>query len=143
MTRERKCHECGEMRTVPPPPDCNLCGLTCRLCDHEHSNSGGLERYTVSGNYDSTAGNGGGALDDGDTYTFSLCEWCLDWLFAQFKVLPEMGNNYHHEPDGSPAWSPAAVRVSTEEWREKGREAFFAEKSRRDVARGLRGKTSL
>lgn len=40
----------------------------------------GLIEATVSGGYKSDS------LSDGTTYTFSLCENCLDELFNQFKV---------------------------------------------------------
>ncbi len=55
---------------------CNMCGELCSLGPQR--NKGGLVNQTVDGNYDSTPGNGQGALDDCTSYRFSLCEFCLD-----------------------------------------------------------------
>ena len=69
-------------------PLCNLCGLSCVIGPSESPASGphGLIEATVTGGYESTPGNGCGALDDMVRHSFSLCEFCLDWLFSKFNV---------------------------------------------------------
>jgi len=135
---------------------CNLCGLTCALptgpADATVLDDHGLIACEVMGHYASTPGNGHGALDDGDAYTFSLCEFCLDWLFTQFRIPPKVeavslgtcdidGNPVVH-PRRHVEWRPASLRVSRDEWRHgqrfKGHDAFYAEAARRDLARGLK-----
>jgi len=111
---------------------CNLCGLPCsagkgRHIDHE----AGLIDASVTGGYESTPGNGYGALDDASTYRFSLCEFCLDWLFSQFKV-PVVVNDY--TAGRSEVWCPAAERVKKDDWR-TGKDVFFKEAARREKAR--------
>lgn len=115
--------------------DCNLCGLTCDLGTQDRQDGpswqGGLLGVSVMGGYESTPGNGCGALDDGTSYGFSLCEFCLDWLFEQFRVPVDV-QDVHIDP--TEAWRPAAQRVADDEWRTYKHE-FFAEKNRRDAAR--------
>jgi hypothetical protein len=53
----------------------------------------GLIEATVSGGYDSTH------LDDGDVYTFSLCERCLKELIDSFKLYAKQGNYLFPEED--------------------------------------------
>lgn len=111
---------------------CNWCGLTTLLNGGGGPSPHGMYRHTVSGGYASTPGNGpGGALDDGDTYTFSLCELCLDHLFSQCQIPPTMGS---YMGGGKPFFRPAADRVKNDEWRTT-KDEFFAEKARRDAAR--------
>ncbi len=144
-----------------PEPFCNLCGLTCRLRhDAPYEEDGGMINATVMGGMSSTPGNGDGTLDDMEGYRFSLCEFCLDWLFAQFRVPvatfdPRRGLTRREGetldeamvrtggcvflmagPDPGP-WEPAAVRVERDEWRKEKRE-FFDEKARRDAARKIK-----
>jgi hypothetical protein len=125
---------------VPAPdevaPLCNLCGLTSVL-GHEDSPAAGphgLIDCTVYGGYESTPGNGYGALDDCTKYTFSLCEFCLDWLFQQF-VKPVAISGYAGE--GAEQWKPAASRVAEDDWREMKTE-FRTEHERRAAARRSR-----
>ena len=55
---------------------CNKCGGSCkRECGFF-----GLIEHTVSGGY------GSDPLSDGASYTFSLCESCLNELFNEFKI---------------------------------------------------------
>ena len=114
---------------------CNLCGLSLRLapapCDEPH----GLVGARVCGGYSSTPGNGSGALDDMTVYRFSLCEFCLDWLFSRF-VVPVEVSDPREDVAGPPPelWSSAEERVRADVWR-KGKESFFKEKARRDAAR--------
>ena len=91
----------------------------------------GLVDAEVSGGYSSTPGNGSGALDDRTSYRFSLCEFCLDWLFSQFKIPPAV-----KDMDGDPIgpWKPAAQRVMEDVWRIK-RQEFFIDQRRRELAR--------
>lgn len=116
-------------------PLCNLCALSCVLGDEPCRAPHGLVDVSVSGGYESTPGNGHGALDDCQRYTFSLCEFCLDWLFSQFKIQAATDNymtGEHEKP-----WRPAAQRVAEDEWRRMKPE-FRAEYERRLVARGCR-----
>jgi hypothetical protein len=137
---------------------CNLCGLSCVLGSAGSPSRGphGLIDATVSGGYESTPGNGCGALDDMTRHRFSLCEWCLDWLFVQFKIpvavddpmndfvlregethddgLRRMGCVRLAGHQDVPQWRPAAQRVAEDEWR-SAKVEFAAEKKRRDVAR--------
>ncbi len=119
---------------------CNLCGLPCDE-DAGGNKMGdlGLIDARVRGEY------GSDALVDFMEYRFSLCEWCLDWLFDQFKV-PMVVTDWD-EPykavrkDGTPnpppePWVPAIKRFSTEPRYDKERVAkIFAEYERRLAAR--------
>lgn len=116
---------------------CNLCGYPCGL---ECSTSGqiedhraGLQNAEVSGGYHSTPGNGDGALDDMTRYEFSLCEFCLDWLFSQFTVPVKM-SFYDTGEVSEEAYRPAHERVREDEWRRMKQE-FFAEFEKRNKAR--------
>ena len=88
----------------------------------------------VSGGYESTPGNGHGALDDCTTYTFSLCEFCCDWLFQQFKIKPTITDYCHGGEKKKDEWRPASVRVRDDEWRRQ-KEEFYNEEVRRNFAR--------
>lgn len=131
------CSQCGDSLTRLEAV-CNLCGLSCRITasDGEDCGNHGLIEQRVSGGYHSTAGNGYGALDDGTTYKFSLCEFCLDWVFSQCQIAPELGS-YMSSGDKPESFVPAAVRVRDEEWRSSKKE-FFAERDRRDAARAAK-----
>jgi hypothetical protein len=109
------------------PALCNLCGERCG-CDHESTL--GLINHTVAGGYCSTPGNGCGALDDCALYSFSLCEFCLDWLFTQFKTPPKVGAYSGMAPDEPEVFRPAAQRVAEDAWRER-KAYFLAEAERR------------
>lgn len=120
---------------TPPPPvhNCNWCGETCLLIDsgrmHIVTNTDrhGLIDAVVSGGYQSTPGNGQGALDDCSSYKFSLCEFCLDHLFTQFKIPPQTGN---YVGGNEPPFVPAPERVANDDWRGM-KEEFFVEAKRR------------
>lgn len=121
---------------------CNLCGLSCDLPHEEVENwpkySHGLLEQSVTGSYDSTPGNGNGALDDVTRYTFSLCEFCLDWLFCQFKILPKVED--YQGPKGYveiEKFRPAKERVENDDWR-RFKDEFFAEFEKRNRARNER-----
>lgn len=112
---------------------CNLCGHSCSLTAPDRVEQGGLIRARVCGGYESTPGNGSGALDDSTAYTFSLCEFCLDWLFGQFKI-PVATTDYMRNDAPDEPWRPAAERVASDEWRSmKGK--FMAESYLRTMAR--------
>lgn len=141
-------------------PLCNMCGLTTHLpvgpAGSGETAAHGLIDASVEGGYASTPGNGHGALDDGHHYTFSLCEFCLDWLFTLFKMPPVI-SDYMHEgavkvwpelnamgmrgpPPKPPTadellWRTARQRVNEDEWR-KFKKEFFDEANRRALARG-------
>ncbi len=131
---------------VKKEPTCNLCGLGCGLGKPGHPayEIGGLINAIVRGGYSSTAGNGDGALDDMTSYRFSMCEFCLDWLFTQFKVPVEVsdytfsddlrGKDGFDVDDVRPAWEPAVVRVAKDDWRSSKHE-FCEEAERRAKAR--------
>lgn len=131
------------MTTTKPIPLCNLCGCPCGIAapnefDPGDQHMGHIEQ-TVHGSYHSTPGNGDGALDDMTAYTFSLCEFCLDWLFAKFKTPPLVRYYQLSEPDSFEpdelTFRPAAQRVSEDDWR-RSKSRFFAEFERRNKARG-------
>lgn len=112
-------------------PLCNLCGQSCNF-HADVKQPDGLVYQKVVGGFDSTPGNGSGALDDTCEYTFSLCEFCLDWLFTQFKIPPEvrcLSDYGEMEP-----WRPAAQRVAEDDWR-KGKQRFYDEAARRAATR--------
>jgi hypothetical protein len=72
-------------------------------------------------------------------HTFSLCEWCLDWLFTRFKLpvavddpmndsllkegetieqgMERVGMVQLTRRQESSAWRPAERRVAEDEWR--------------------------
>ncbi len=111
---------------------CNLCGQSCELTS---DNTGGLIEASVSGGWDSTAGNGYGALDDMTSYTFSLCEFCLDFLFAQFQIPVRSWDAISGEEE---EWKPAAVRVTEMAGTSKFKDHFFKEFAKRVEARRKR-----
>lgn len=111
---------------------CNRCGLSCEL--GSTGELGGLIRQMVVGGYSSTPGNGHGALDDIEGYRFSLCEFCLDWLFQTFKIPVELIANDIYPSGDAPQFVPAAQRVDSDEWRRMKAE-FHAEHERRRIAR--------
>lgn len=118
---------------------CNLCGLPCDIygsIPEDIRTPSGLIDAKVTGGYDSTPGNGFGALDDCSQYKFSLCEWCLDWLFEQFIIPPEeKGVGAFSHLDGPPIeWKPARQRVEEDDWR-SAKEEFRIEYERRNQAR--------
>jgi hypothetical protein len=128
--------EADDIVVEEPDVLCNMCGLTCMLGDPELRDKGGLIKADVTGGYSSTAGNGEGALDDGDRYTFSLCEFCLDHIFSNFKIPVEAGS-YMYSDDEARVFCPASERVAEDFWR-KGKEKFFAEFNRRNEARKVK-----
>jgi len=108
---------------------CNLCGFPCSPPEESSLNNDmGLIDAYVCGGYDSTAGNGYGALDDTVEYRFSLCEFCLDWLFEKFQIPVEV-RDYIGGEEIEP-WRPALQRVKEDEWR-KYRDRLVVERSRR------------
>lgn len=119
---------------MTPIQPCNLCGEPCGLVvDH------GGTPYTehmglfaeVTGGYESTPGNGQGALDDCTTYRFAICEFCLDWLFTQFKIPPQVS-----WMDGTlDPFRPATQRVEEDDWR-RMKDEFRIEAARRALLRG-------
>jgi hypothetical protein len=114
-------------------PICNMCGLSCTIGHVESIREpSGLIDQSVSGGYPSTPGNGYGALDDTTSYRFSLCEFCLDWLFSQFTVLPTTSN--YMDGDDTGPFRPAQQRVAQDEWR-KSKQEFYDEFKRRNKAR--------
>ena len=128
------------MTMDPPPTDvlCNLCGLPCTVGlpgdDLHQDHTAGLLNAVAVGGYESTPGNGHGALDDMTAYHFSLCEWCLDWLFAQCRIPPLTTD----ERDGTPypePFRPAAQRVAEDTWRTM-KAAFTAQYERHATYRG-------
>ena len=116
---------------------CNLCGLPCGSPSsnpQQWSEQGLLDAH-VCGGYDSTPGNGEGALDDMMEYRFSMCEFCLDWLFGKFQI-PVTVRDYIAGETREP-WRPAAQRVLEDDWR-RMKEQFTAEYERRKKARERR-----
>lgn len=106
---------------------CNWCGLGSPVKRGECNT--GMFDFSVMGGYDSTPGNGEGALDDMDSYQFSLCEFCIDHMFGQFKVAPKVVEEGREVP-----FQPAEKRVREDEWR-KMKEEFFLKFKKRNEAR--------
>jgi len=135
--RENFCSQCGTT-LVFHELKCNLCGLSCAVgCDGSPAmgNSGLLEE-TVSGGYKSTPGNGHGAFDDCMSYTFSLCEFCLDWLFEQCQIPPRLASYMggDPEPQDPEVWRSASDRVAQDDWR-KMKQEFTDERDKRSRSR--------
>jgi hypothetical protein len=59
---------------------CNKCGCSLKEGDGFVEDFYGLTEVTVTGGYFSKQ------LDDGSSYSFSLCEACLSEMFSTFKV---------------------------------------------------------
>ena len=59
---------------------CNACGKSCK--DRSDMNFEGLIETSITGGYASKLG-------DQITYTFSICEDCLEKLFESFKIPAE------------------------------------------------------
>jgi hypothetical protein len=116
---------------------CNLCGLSCQLGDKSPPinfvENYGLIGANVVGGYFSTPGNGYGALDDMVDYRFSMCEFCLDWLFTQFTIPVKISGTEE-------AFKPAIQRVFEDDWR-KEKETFYQEYLKRSNARSKEFKT--
>jgi len=112
---------------------CNRCGLGCAIGCGDLRSLCGLVNAVADGGYESTPGNGHGALDDTTRYTFSLCEFCLDWLFSTF-VIPVDVSDYMCPGEKMEPWAPAAERVERDSWRRMKKE-FRAEYQRRVMAR--------
>lgn len=118
---------------------CNLCGFSCDLSKEklpewhqgEFRPEGGLIEEFVFGGYDSTPGNGYGALDDNVSYRFSLCEFCLDFLFQKFVIPPIIHDNSDMD---CTQFVPAKERVLRDEWR-TDKQDFLDEAAKRDKAR--------
>lgn len=111
---------------------CNMCGLTCRFVKSDYDNYfHGLIDCSVEGGYDSTPGNGWGALCDSDIHTFSLCEFCLNHLFSQFVIPIRV---IERCADREFEWIPAQDKVTNDEWRRMKAE-FFEEFEKRNLAR--------
>jgi hypothetical protein len=125
----RFCKQCGKRAEIAAT--CNMCGETCRINTENY----GMTNAKVSGGYESTAGNGHGALDDCETYTFSLCEFCLDWLFSKFKVPVDITDYMNGSEPGT--YVPAAQRVATDECR-KMKDEFTAEHDKRAALRNVK-----
>jgi hypothetical protein len=98
---------------------CNVCGHSLQL--EPNGPRCGLVDAEVQGGYSSTPGNGSGALDDCTSYKFSVCEFCLDWLFTQCRIPPEV-IEMHGDPDTPAQWKPAGQRVTEDAWRTQKRE---------------------
>ncbi len=94
---------------------CNMCGLDCKIIElvpqkidcerkvctetdqklHQQApdlEDGGAMKIVAKGTYHSTPGAGWGALDEAHTYSFVLCEFCLDYLFTQMQITPRVRN---------------------------------------------------
>jgi hypothetical protein len=94
---------------------CNFCGYTCAFPNTNSNQPYGLIKKSVNGGYHSTPGNGNGALDDVTFYTFSLCEFCLDYLFRKFQIPPLIGTYVGSED--YEVFRPATQRIKEDSWR--------------------------
>src|SRR5258708_22599734 len=115
---------------------CNWCGESCTLGPlyDDVVAHGGLIDAVVQGGYDSTPGNGNGALDDMTAYSFSLCEFCLDYLFQQFRIPPTVRCLIDNKEE---TYRPAPKRVKEDEWRTQ-KEIFLREEGRRNLTRPIK-----
>jgi hypothetical protein len=130
---KQQCKECNSLVEIPEAI-CNLCGLSCILSSG-YPEPYGLINANVHGGYSSTAGNGSGALDDCTSYSFSLCEFCLDWLFSQFKLPVKVSDHLSKIDEETPEiWRPAAKRVVEEDWR-RFKDEFFSLYEKHNKAR--------
>lgn len=114
---------------------CNMCGLSCELSD-SHGGNYGLIEAMATGGYFSTPGYG--ALDDVVHYAFSLCEFCLDFIFSNFVIPPLTRCHLESEPHN---FIPAKDRVLNDSWR-KMKEEFLFRKLERDLNRNIIKKDS-
>lgn len=120
---------------------CNMCGLESKIRSEQdgevNENSiiynSILNDFAANGGYDSTPANGYGALDDGSTYSFSLCEFCLDHLFQKFKIAPKITSYMNY--NGEEEFLPAETRVRMSGFRKENKKAFLEEQERRNKAR--------
>jgi hypothetical protein len=121
---------------------CNWCGLPCTAnAEGQHPDyKAGLIDACVQGGYESTPGNGDGALDDATSYHFSLCEFCLDWLFSQFRIPVRMTDYTDRGAPIAGPWRCAERRVNEDAGRTM-KERFFTEARRRAEARNTKEKT--
>lgn len=135
MSEKRKWYCTHKCVCKHPETICNMCGESCSLSDDKDCPSfGGLINQVVSGGYNSTPGNGNGALDDTVDYKFSLCEFCLDWLFTTFKIAPTV---YQYTDGEYFEFKPAGERVATDEWR-KQKSKFLEEWMKRNMLRKVK-----
>lgn len=108
---------------------CNMCGQTCCLVKFNNENeNGGLINCEVTGGYSSTAGNGYGAFDDYTKIKFSLCEFCLDFIFSICEKKPMELNFVYGNPTLEEEYVPSIQRVfDQQEWR-KDSSGIFAKR---------------
>ena len=118
---------------------CNLCGLPCTtgFPGGYYDYAAGLIDASASGGFESTPGNGSGTLDDGTSYHFSLCEFCLDWLFSQFKIPVRMTDYLHGGEKIEEPFMPALERVRRDDWRGM-KKVFLYEFEKRNKAREMK-----
>ena len=109
---------------------CNMCGLESEVIVNDWHRNTILHKFTAIGGYESTPGNGCGTLDDCSEYKFSLCEYCLDYIFNQC-IIPVLDIDYSI---GENNYISAEERVRNDSWREMKKE-FFEEYERRNNAR--------
>lgn len=131
---------------------CTVCSESCALHLYDdHYENEGLTDVSIMGGYPSTPGNGLGALDDATRYTFSICEFCLDFLFENARVPPttchpgrdaiEFGDRrLPAVPDEVFPFACASERVARDDWRTRKAE-FYAERDRRAALRKIRSKS--
>lgn len=95
---------------------CNLCGESCIVNNPHNKINIGLINETVTGGFESTPGNGYGALDDCTQYQFSLCEFCLDYIFSNCVIPIKTSDREPFEPKDNP-FIPATQRIFQDKWR--------------------------
>lgn len=115
---------------------CNMCGHSCVLYveDTGRNHIGGMIDQIVHGGFFSTAGNGYGALDDMSFYKFSLCEFCLDWMFSNFKIpVREYCDAFDEEIE----FKPAKQRIEEAKSGRNYPHDFFPAYEKRNKDRGV------
>jgi len=63
---------------------CNKCGESCKT---RIGNYEGVIEYSMTGGYDSHLG-------DNVEFIFSICERCLEKLFKEFKIPPDIKDHW-------------------------------------------------
>lgn len=121
---------------------CNLCGHSCYLPGDCNGNSGLIEQK-VMGGYDSTPGNGCGALGDMTQYTFSLCEFCLDFLFTNFVIPPKQRYVFNDEDSVEEQFVGAEQMMIKNLTYKRFKEHFYNEANKRTSARNLLSRDGL
>ena len=81
---------------------CNCCGHSC--ININECNPEGINELTVTGGY------GSNILEDGNRFTFSICETCLGQIIVGFVVSPEF-SCLDQDEDNWTKWRARATKT--------------------------------